>query len=50
MVGPGRHFATQLYVTINVTTKPVTVLHETNHGCIVVSYTCSCKTLVVSRQ
>jgi len=33
-----------MYVTNNVTAKPVTFLHETNHGCTVVSYTCSCST------
>jgi len=30
------------YVTTNVTAKPVTFLHETNHCCTVVSHTCSC--------
>jgi len=29
-------------VTTNVTAKPVTYLHETNHGCTVVSHACSC--------
>jgi len=31
-------------VTTNVTAKPVrpTFLHETNHGCMVISHTCSC--------
>jgi len=37
-------------VTTNVTAKPVTFLHETDHGYIVVSHTCSCQTLMVSRQ
>jgi len=30
------------HATTNVTAKPVTFLHETNHGCIVVLHTCSC--------
>jgi len=32
------------YVTTNVTSRsqPVTFLYETNHGCAVVSHTCSC--------
>jgi len=29
-------------VTTNVTAKPVTFLHETNHGYTVVSHSCSC--------
>jgi len=29
-------------VTTNVTANPVTFPHETNHGYIVVSRTCSC--------
>jgi len=29
-------------VTTNVTAKPVTFLHETDHGCTVVSHTSSC--------
>jgi len=37
-------------VTNNVTAKPAAFLHETNHGCTVVSYMCSCRTLIVSRQ
>jgi len=32
------------YVTTNVTAKPVTFLHGTNHGCTVVSHMCSCNT------
>jgi len=38
------------YVTTNVTAKPVTFLHETNHGCTVVSHMCSCNTLTVTRN
>ena len=37
-------------VTTNATAKPVTFLHETNHGCAVVSHMCSCKALTVSKQ
>jgi len=37
-------------VTTSVTAKPVTFLHETNHGCTVVSYMCSCKPLYVARS
>jgi len=29
-------------VTTNFAAKPVTFVHETNHGCSVVSHTCSC--------
>jgi len=29
-------------VTTNITAKPATFLHETNHGCTVVSHACSC--------
>jgi len=32
----------EIYVTTNVTAKPVTFLHETNHGYTVASHTCSC--------
>jgi len=38
------------YVTTNVTAKPVTFLHETNHGCTVVSHMCSCNTPTVTRK
>jgi len=38
------------YVTTNVTAKPVVFLHETNHGCTVVSHVCSCNTLTVTRK
>jgi len=38
------------YVTMNVTAKPVTFLHGTNNGCIVVSHMCSCNTLTVTRK
>jgi len=34
-------------MTTNVTAKPVTFLNKTNHGCSVVSHTCSCSTLIV---
>ena len=37
------------YVTTNVTAKPDTFLHETNHGCTVVSHMCSCNTPTVTR-
>jgi len=37
-------------VTTNVTAKPVTFLHEANHGYAVVSHTCSCWTLIVSTK
>jgi len=29
-------------VTTSVAAKAVTFLHETNHGCTVISHTCSC--------
>ena len=38
------------YVTTNVTAKPVTFLHGTNHGCTVVCHMCSCNTLTVTRK
>jgi len=38
------------YVTTNVTAKPVTFLHGTNHYCTVVSHTCSCNTFTVTRK
>jgi len=38
------------YVTANVTAKPVTFLHETNHGYTVVCHMCSCKILTVTRK
>jgi len=37
-------------MTTNVTANPVALLHETNHDSTAVSYMCSCKTLIVSRQ
>jgi len=37
-------------VTTNVTAKPVTFLHGTNHGCTVVSHMCSCITFTVTRK
>jgi len=37
-------------VTTNVTAKPVAFLHETNHGCTVVSHVCNCNTLTVTRK
>jgi len=38
------------YVTTNVTAKPVTFLHGTNHDCTVVSNMCSCNTFTVTRK
>jgi len=38
------------YVTTNVTAKPVTFLHGTNHGYTAVSHMCSCNTLTVTRK
>jgi len=38
------------YVKTNVRAKPVTLLHEMNHCCTVISHTCSCETLIVSIQ
>jgi len=37
-------------VTTNVTAKPFTFVHGTNHGYTVVSHMSSCKTLTVSRK
>jgi len=38
-------------MTTNVTAKPVTFLHGTNHDCtVVVSHMCSCNTLAVTRK
>jgi len=37
-------------VTTNVTAKPVTFVHGTNHGYIVVSHMSSCRPLTVSRK
>jgi len=37
-------------MTTNVTTKLVTFLHGTNHGCTVVSHMWSCNTLTVTRK
>jgi len=37
-------------VTTNVTAKPVTFLHWTNHGCTMVSHMCSGNTLTVTRK
>ena len=38
------------YVTTNFTAKPVTFLRKSNNGCTVVSHTCSCNTLTVTRK
>jgi len=38
------------YVTTNVTAKPFTFLRKTSNGCTVVSHTCSCDTLTVTRK
>jgi len=38
------------HVTNNVTAKPVTFLHGTNHGCTVVSHMGNCNTLTVTRK
>ena len=38
------------YVTTNVTAKPFTFLRKTNNDCTVVSHTCSCNTLTVTRK
>jgi len=35
-------------VTTNVTAKSATFLYETNNGCTVVFYMCSCNTLTVT--
>jgi len=37
-------------VTTNITAKPVTFLHGTNHGCTAVSYMSSCNTITVTRK
>jgi len=37
-------------VTINITAKPVTFLHEANRGYTVVSHMCSCNTPIFSRH
>ena len=38
------------YAATNVTAKPFTFLRKTNNVCTVVSHTCSCNTLTVTRK